>query len=73
MDAADGDLFVGNEFAKVRLRVLPVGNGLRVQVEDVISGITAELDPLELLGIAWSSAEDREQFVNPAEMSRWGD
>jgi hypothetical protein len=73
MDPVDGDLVVGNEFAKLRVGVRQVGNGLRVQIEDIVTGIGAELDPLELLGIAWSSPEERERFVNPTTMSRWRD
>jgi hypothetical protein len=69
--ASDGTLLVGNEFAKLRVALLRIGNGLRLEITDIVTGETVLLDPLELLGLAWSTSEDREALVDPSRISRW--
>lgn len=70
MSTAD-ELVIGNEFAKLRVAVRQVGNGLRLELADMTTGATVLLDPLELLGLALSDPDDREPLINPAKLSRW--
>jgi hypothetical protein len=64
-------ILMGNEFAKLRVTLRHVGNGMRLEVADVVTGASTLLDPLELLGLAWSDEAEREPLVNPSTMSRW--
>lgn len=66
-------MFVENEFAKVAVDVRDFGNGQRLVIQDVRTGMTFSLDPLELEGLAWATASDVERFANPALTRRWGD
>lgn len=70
-DAGEPALLIGNEFAKLRVAVRHVGNGLRLEVADMVTGATVLLDPLELLGLAMSNPDDREPLINPSKLSRW--
>jgi hypothetical protein len=64
-------LVVQNEFARVRVEVCRVGNGQRLRIVDLKTGMSLTLDPLELEGLAWAGSGDLERFVNPATMRRW--
>jgi len=68
---AQPTLLIGNEFAKLRVNVRHVGNGLRLELADMVSGERVLLDPLELLGLAMSDSVEREPLVDPSQMSRW--
>jgi hypothetical protein len=48
-----------------------VGNGQRLRVVDLKTGMSFTLDPLALEGLAWATDGDLERFVNPATMRRW--
>jgi hypothetical protein len=52
-----------NEFAAVRLWLDRNGNGPRLLVEDLESGIEAFLDPLELSSFTVATPEDREDWL----------
>ncbi len=71
MNAASGAIVVENEFARVRVEACRVGNGQRLRVVDLKTGMSFTLDPLTLEGLAWATDGDLERFVNPATMRRW--
>jgi hypothetical protein len=66
-------MLVENEFAKVSVEVRDFGNGQRLLIRDVRTGMAFTLDPLELEGLAWARVEDLERFANPALNRRWID
>jgi hypothetical protein len=67
---------IANEFAAVRVQVTPCGRGVRLVVQDLESGASVSLDPLDLRTfclasedeqIAWlRSGTYREQADRPA-------
>lgn len=63
-------LALKNEFAHVAVQLDHSANGVRLLIEDVRSGKTFYLDPLELESIAWSNHSDLKQILNPS-YSRW--
>jgi hypothetical protein len=69
----DGAIVVENEFARVRVEACRVGNGQRLRVVDLKTGMSFTLDPLALEGLAWATDDDLVRFVNPATMRRWQD
>ena len=66
-----GPIVVENEFARVRVEACRVGNGQRLRIVDLKTGMSFTLDPLALEGLAWAADGDLERFVNPATMRRW--
>jgi hypothetical protein len=71
VSTADRAIVVENEFARVRVEACRVGNGQRLRVVDLKTGMSFTLDPLALEGLAWATADDLVRFVNPATMRRW--
>ena len=69
--SAGGPIVVENEFARVRVEACRVGNGQRLRIVDLKTGMSFTLDPLALEGLAWAADGDLERFVNPATMRRW--
>jgi hypothetical protein len=61
-----------NEFAKVSVEQDNSGNGPRLKIQDVHTGKTVFLDPLELEGLAWARHEDLNNMMNPS-LGRWSD
>ena len=59
MDAVSNGAVLANEFASVRVGVDRSANGVRVQVEDIETGKSVYLDPLELASLCHASPEDR--------------
>jgi hypothetical protein len=66
-----GPIVVENEFARVRVEACRVGNGQRLRIVDLKTGMSFTLDPLALEGLAWAADGDLDRFVNPATMRRW--
>jgi hypothetical protein len=52
-----------NEFAAVRLWLDRAGNGARLLVEDLETGDTVYLDPLELSSFTLATTGDREDWL----------
>ena len=71
MSPSGAAIVVENEFARVRVEACRVGNGQRLRVVDLKTGMSFTLDPLALEGLAWATDDDLERFVNPATMRRW--
>jgi hypothetical protein len=71
VNASGVAIVVENEFARVRVEACHVGNGQRLRVVDLKTGMSFTLDPLALEGLAWATDGDLERFVNPATMRRW--
>ena len=61
-----------NEFAHVRVEVETAGNGPRLKIEDVKTGVSTYLDPLELESLAWMRHADLSPLLNPSQ-GRWRD
>jgi hypothetical protein len=70
-NGSSDDIVVENEFARVRARLIKVGNGERLLIEDTKTGQCFTLDPLELEGLAWADPDDLERFVDPSRARRW--
>lgn len=62
---------LGNEFARVVLKIDRKGNGPRLLIEDVRTGMSAYVDSLVLAGLVWASEEDLERHVDPNAPFRW--
>lgn len=56
---------LANEFAQVRLSVDRKGNGPRLCVEDMQTGMTICLDSLVLAGLVWATDDDLAVHVDP--------
>jgi hypothetical protein len=56
---------IANEFAAVRVGVDRSGNGPRLRIEDLSSGVAISLDALELQSLAWSTHRDLAAFAAP--------
>ncbi len=54
-----------NEFAAVEVDLDNQGNGPRLRVEDLSSGVAIYLDPLELQSLAWATHKDLTTFARP--------
>lgn len=65
----DAILDLAGEFAHVRLQIDDQGNGPRLRVEVVGSGMVGYLDPLELESWVNASWEVRAEVVDPRQ--RW--
>jgi hypothetical protein len=61
-----------SEFAEVRVELDTTGNGPRLKILDIRTGMMNFLDPLELESLAWSRHEDLAQILDPS-YSRWKD
>ena len=55
-----------SEFARVRVERDDSGNGPRLMILDLRTGMTVYLDPLELETLAWMRHEDFTRFLDPA-------
>jgi len=56
---------LANEFAQVRLSVDRKGNGPRLCVEDMQTGMAICLDSLVLAGLVWATDDDLAVHVDP--------
>jgi hypothetical protein len=61
-----------SEFARVQIERDDSGNGPRLMIRDLRTGMTAYLDPLELETLAWMRHEDLTRFLDPS-FRRWRD
>jgi hypothetical protein len=50
---------IANEFAAVRVQVTPCGRGVRLVVEDMESGASVSLDPLDLRSFCLASEDEQ--------------
>lgn len=73
LDRADGDghvpcrLSLSNEFGSVAVEVDEHANGPRLRIEDLRSGRTIHLDPLELASLTWLTHERLGPFLDPSQ------
>ena len=69
----DGAVVLASEFAAVRVSVDTAANGPRLLVEDIESGESVLLDPLELASFCHAGEEDRLTWllVGPYREDRW--
>ncbi len=56
---------IANEFAQVRLTIDRSGNGPRLCVEDVSSGLSILLDPFLLSGLTTAPVADLSRYMDP--------
>lgn len=61
---------IKNEFAAVEVEVDHQANGPRLRVEDLETGKTTYLDPLELENLAWVPHRALEPLMDPSAF-RW--
>ena len=54
---------IANEFAAVRVRVARCGRGVRLVVEDLESGATVSLDPLDLRSFVLASEDEQTSWL----------
>lgn len=71
-ERVDGDrerrrLSLSNEFGAVAVEVDEHANGPRLRVEDLRSGRTIHLDPLELASLTWLTHERLGPFLDPSQ------
>lgn len=58
---------LANEFAEVRVSVVPTRNGTRLRIESPKSGHAVELCPLELEALTWQNPQTFSAMLgNPA-------
>lgn len=58
---------LANEFAEVRVSVVPTRNGARLRIESPKSGHAVELCPLELESLTWQNPQTFSAMLgNPA-------
>ena len=50
---------IANEFASVRVQVVACGRGLRLHVQDMETGATVSLDPLDLRSFCLASEDEQ--------------
>ena len=50
---------IANEFAAVRVQVTPCGRGVRLVVQDLESGASVSLDPLDLRTFCLASEDEQ--------------
>ena len=50
---------ITNEFASVRIQVTPCGRGVRLVVQDLESGASVSLDPLDLRSFCLASEDEQ--------------
>jgi hypothetical protein len=55
---------IASEFAAVRVTVDRLANGPRLLVEDLDTGVSIYLEPLELASFCLATEEDRLQWLN---------
>ena len=65
MPEDDTQWLLKNEYASVKVTVDTEGKGTRLKVEDVSSGSTIYLDPIELQALAWATKDDLSIFTRP--------
>jgi len=65
-------LFLRNEFAHVRVSLHDPGDRPRLQIEDLRTQQTVELDPMELESLAWARHIDLAPLLDPG-LTRWAD
>ena len=63
---------IANEFAQVRLTIDRSGNGPRLRVEDVSSGLSILLDPFLLAGLTTAPFADLSRYMDPNPLA-WTD
>ncbi len=56
---------IANEFAAVQIDLDERGNGPRLRIEDLSTGVHIYLDPLELQSLAWATHRDMTTFARP--------
>ena len=61
---------VSSEFASVRLGINDVGNGPRLEIEDLKTGHVGYLDALELETLAWLPEGGLHKLLDPS-LVRW--
>jgi hypothetical protein len=61
--SADSGIVLANEFASVRVSVDNRGHSPRLLVQDLISGGSILLEPLELASFCLARGEDRERWL----------
>jgi hypothetical protein len=61
---------LGNEFAAIALSIDEHGNGPRLRIEDVRTGVVGYLDPLQLETLAWLPGDELNRFLDPS-YHRW--
>ena len=64
-DPPDTSWLLGNEFARVRLRLDMAGHDPRLEIEDLATGNTVLLDPVMLAQLARISAETVHRAMDP--------
>jgi hypothetical protein len=74
---ADPVMTLANEFAAVRVSVDRLGHSPRLLVEDITTGNTVLLDPLELASFCEANDQDRDRWLLVGDYrgtpSEWGD
>jgi hypothetical protein len=65
MPEEDVNWLLKNEYASVKVTVDTEGKGTRLKVEDLSSGTSIYLDPIELQALAWATKEDLSVFTRP--------
>lgn len=60
-------LSLSNEFGAVAVEVDARANGPRLRIEDLRSGRTIHLDPLELASLTWLTHERLGPFLDPSQ------
>ena len=54
-----------SEFGHVQVEKDESGNGIRLMIKDLKSGVSIYLDPLELEGLAWARHGDLAPLLDP--------
>jgi hypothetical protein len=70
LGASSEPLVLRNEFAIVGVEVVGEGNRRRLRLEDLRSGVSVELDALELESLAWARHLDLSPLLDP-NLTRW--
>lgn len=65
MPENDVQWLLKNEYASVKVTIDTEGKGPRLKVEDLSSGSTIYLDPIELQALAWTTRDDLSMFTRP--------
>lgn len=63
-------MIISNEFAAVDVEVDATANGPRLRIQDLDTGESTYLDPLELQSLVWVPHRDLESFLDPSAY-RW--
>jgi hypothetical protein len=65
MPEEDVNWLLKNEYASVKVTVDTEAKGTRLKVEDISTGTSIYLDPIELQALAWATKEDLSVFTRP--------